>query len=275
MSYGQRMRRVILPQAFRRMVPPLVGQSIIQMKNTTLLSAITVPDLLYQGSYISSFTYKPMEIYTAVGAIFLIILVPLDDARAPLERGQWPSAWRSRQVGDGRPRPSPPRASACASEDRQVLKGSTFRCKPGEVVVLIGASGSGKTSLLRCINLLNHAGRAGRSPIDGAAAYSTQRPRPDRSGCGQGRVNRIRAKTGMVFQQFNLFPHLTALENCHRRRRCIVRAHAAAEAEARAPLALLDRVGLARQGRCLAGAALGRPAAARRDRPRARHGADR
>ncbi|MCM2477106.1 amino acid ABC transporter permease [Rhizobium sp. CG5] len=77
MSYGQRMRRVILPQAFRRMIPPLAGQSIIQMKNTTLLSMITVPDLLYQASYISSFTYKPMEIYTAVGAIFLIILVPL------------------------------------------------------------------------------------------------------------------------------------------------------------------------------------------------------
>jgi polar amino acid transport system permease protein len=77
MSAGQRMRRVILPQAIRRMLPPLVGQSIIQMKNTTLLSAITVPDLLYQGSYISSFTYKPMEVYTAVAAIFLIILVPL------------------------------------------------------------------------------------------------------------------------------------------------------------------------------------------------------
>ncbi len=67
MSYGQRMRRIILPQALRRMIPPLAGQSIIQMKNTTLLSAITVPDLLYQGSYISSFTYRPMEVYTAIG----------------------------------------------------------------------------------------------------------------------------------------------------------------------------------------------------------------
>ena len=65
MSYGQRMRRIILPQAFRRMIPPLAGQSIIQMKNTTLLSIITVPDLLYQASYVSSFTYRPMEIYTA------------------------------------------------------------------------------------------------------------------------------------------------------------------------------------------------------------------
>jgi polar amino acid transport system permease protein len=86
MSYGQRMRRVILPQAFRRMVPPLAGQSIIQMKNTTLLSIITVPDLLYQASYISSFTYRPMEVYTAVGAAFLLILVPLNFLARLLER---------------------------------------------------------------------------------------------------------------------------------------------------------------------------------------------
>lgn len=77
MSYSQRMRRIILPQAFRRMIPPLMGQSIMQMKNTSLLSTITVPDLLYQAGYISSFSFKPMEVYTAVGAIFLILLVPL------------------------------------------------------------------------------------------------------------------------------------------------------------------------------------------------------
>lgn len=77
MSYGQKMRRIILPQAFRRMIPPLMGQSIMQMKNTSLLSTITVPDLLYQAGYISSFSYRPMEVYTAVGAIFLLLLVPL------------------------------------------------------------------------------------------------------------------------------------------------------------------------------------------------------
>lgn len=86
MSYKQRMRRIILPQAFRRMIPPLAGQSIIQMKNTTLLSIITVPDLLYQAGYISSFTYRPMEVYTAVGAIFLIILTPLTLLSRRLER---------------------------------------------------------------------------------------------------------------------------------------------------------------------------------------------
>lgn len=77
MSYPQRMRRVVLPQALRRMVPPLAGQSIIQMKNTTLLSVITVPELLYQAGYVSSLTYRPMEVYTAVGAIFFLILSPL------------------------------------------------------------------------------------------------------------------------------------------------------------------------------------------------------
>ena len=86
MSYKQRMRRIILPQAFRRMIPPLAGQSIIQMKNTTLLSMITVPDQLYQPGYISSFTYKPMEVYTAVGAIFLLLLTPLTMLSRRLER---------------------------------------------------------------------------------------------------------------------------------------------------------------------------------------------
>lgn len=72
----QAMHRIILPQAFRQMIPPLAGQTIIQMKNTTLLSVITVPDLLYQASYVSSFTYRPMEVYTVVGLIFLAILIP-------------------------------------------------------------------------------------------------------------------------------------------------------------------------------------------------------
>lgn len=88
MSYGQKMRRIILPQAFKRMIPPLVSQSIMQMKNTSLLSTITVPDLLYQAGYISSQTFKPMEVYTAVGVIFLMFLVPLTTLSRMVERRQ-------------------------------------------------------------------------------------------------------------------------------------------------------------------------------------------
>lgn len=85
MSGGQAMKRIILPQALRRMVPPLAGQTIIQMKNTTLLSVITVPDLLYQAGYVASFTYRPMEVYTAVGVVFLIVLIPANWLARKLE----------------------------------------------------------------------------------------------------------------------------------------------------------------------------------------------
>lgn len=85
MSTAQSMRRIILPQALRRMVPPLAGQTIIQMKNTTLLSVLTVPDLLYQAGYIASFTYRPMEVYTAIGVVFLIILIPSNYLARKLE----------------------------------------------------------------------------------------------------------------------------------------------------------------------------------------------
>lgn len=86
MNYFQRMRRIILPQALRRMVPPLVGQTIMQLKNTTLLSVLTIPDLLYQAGYISSFTYRPMEVYTAVGVLFIVLLFPLSALSRRFER---------------------------------------------------------------------------------------------------------------------------------------------------------------------------------------------
>lgn len=86
MSYVQRMRRIILPQALRRMVPPLVGQTIMQLKNTTLLSVLTIPDLAYQAGYISSFTYRPMEVYTAIGVLFILILFPLSALSRRFER---------------------------------------------------------------------------------------------------------------------------------------------------------------------------------------------
>lgn len=87
MSGAQAMRRIILPQAIRNMIPPIAGQTIINMKNTTLLSVITIPDLLYQAGYISSFTYRPMEVYTVVGILFMVILVPCNYIARRLEVG--------------------------------------------------------------------------------------------------------------------------------------------------------------------------------------------
>ena len=70
------MWSVILPQAVRRMVPPFMNQSIIQLKNTSLVSTIAVPDLLYQGTLITADTYRPLETYTAVAIIYFILLFP-------------------------------------------------------------------------------------------------------------------------------------------------------------------------------------------------------
>jgi polar amino acid transport system permease protein len=70
------MRRIILPQAFRRMVPPLMNQSIIMLKNTSLASVITVAELTYQAQTLSSQSYRSLEVYTAVAVLYLLVVVP-------------------------------------------------------------------------------------------------------------------------------------------------------------------------------------------------------
>jgi polar amino acid transport system permease protein len=77
MTQIQLMRRIVLPQAVRRMVPPLVNQSITQLKNTALLYVVAVPDLMYTGSIVTAETYRPLEVYTSVAAMYFVILYPL------------------------------------------------------------------------------------------------------------------------------------------------------------------------------------------------------
>ena len=86
MRRRQVMRRVILPQAIKRMIPPFMNQSIIQLKNTSLVSTIAVPDLLYQGTLITGDTYRPLEVYTAVAIIYFVLLFPATLAAQAYER---------------------------------------------------------------------------------------------------------------------------------------------------------------------------------------------
>jgi polar amino acid transport system ATP-binding protein len=94
----------------------------------------------------------------------------------------------------------------------EVLKGITMRVQKGEVVVLIGASGSGKTTFLRCINHLETVDR-GRIYVDGELVGYRERPDGRTAEAGEKATARMRSEIGFVFQRFNLFPHLTALEN--------------------------------------------------------------
>jgi polar amino acid transport system ATP-binding protein len=123
----------------------------------------------------------------------------------------------------------------------EVLKGVSLEVQPGEVVCMIGASGSGKSTFLRCINHLERID-AGRLWVDGKLVGYRQ------SGdkiyeLRDAEVCRERAQIGMVFQRFNLFGHMTALENVTEapiRVKKLTKRTAIAEAKV-----LLERVGLA------------------------------
>src|SRR5262249_55092786 len=84
----------------------------------------------------------------------------------------------------------------------RVLWDVSLDVKPGERVVICGPSGSGKSTLLRCVNALEDY-QQGRIVVDGKLLTNDLR-----------RIDAVRREVGMVFQQFNLFPHLTVLENC-------------------------------------------------------------
>jgi polar amino acid transport system ATP-binding protein len=114
--------------------------------------------------------------------------------------------------------------------DVRVLKGVDLAVARGEVLVIIGPSGGGKSTLLRCVNLLEPL-TAGQVLLEGD---DISRPGVD--------LDQVRRRIGMVFQQFNLFPQLTALDNLTLAPRKLLRTPRA-EAEEQAH-ALLDRVGL-------------------------------
>ncbi|MDB5817079.1 MAG: polar amino acid transporter, inner rane subunit [Rhizobacter sp.] len=90
MTRSQQLRRIVLPQAFKKMVPPLMNQSIMQLKNTSLLSVLAVPDLLYQGQVIAHDNYRPMEVYTFIAVAYFAVLLPVTLWAKRLEHGSGP-----------------------------------------------------------------------------------------------------------------------------------------------------------------------------------------
>lgn len=113
----------------------------------------------------------------------------------------------------------------------EVLKGIDLTIHKGEVVSLIGASGSGKSTLLRCLNRLETATK-GKIIIDGIELNESMK-----------NISQIRREVGMVFQQFNLFPHMTVLENVME---APIQVNKVSKEEAkRTAVNLLEKVGLA------------------------------
>ena len=118
----------------------------------------------------------------------------------------------------------------------EVLKGLTTTIKKGEVVVMIGPSGGGKSTFLRCMNLLEQ-------PTEGRIVFDDI----DIVSADEKTKNKVRSEMGMVFQHFNLFPHLSILDNITLAPR-LVRGVDRATAEKKA-MELLERVGLAEKAK--------------------------
>ncbi|MBW8833613.1 MAG: ATP-binding cassette domain-containing protein, partial [Burkholderia sp.] len=126
--------------------------------------------------------------------------------------------------------------------DHHVLKGISLDAHQGDVISILGASGSGKSTFLRCLNLLE-------TPDDGSVALAGEELKMKRRGDGKlqpsdrRQVDRVRSQLGMVFQNFNLWSHMTVLENLiEGPMRVLKRSRAESVEEAEA---LLAKVGLA------------------------------
>jgi len=263
------LRRIVLPQAMRAILPAVGNDAISVLKGTSLASVIAVNELTLRSQQIVAQNFKFFPVFAAAGVMYLTVTTLITGIQFLLER----------RLPEGKPAPaagagtSVHAATPAARVDlvelvggraartgadaagpfvrcadvwksyghRAILQGVNFTVHRGDVVTLMGPSGSGKSTLLRLIAHLEPMDR-GEITVDGAhVGYERVDGvlRPSRHVARE----RARARIGMVFQQFNLFEHLTALENiCE----APVRVHGERPDQARArATTLLGSVGLA------------------------------
>ncbi len=246
------LRRVILPQAMRPMLPGIGNQTISLIKSTSIASVIFVNELTFRAEQIVGHNFQFFKVFTAAALIYLAMTSAVAILQALLEKHfdyfrETAAATKQSHASEAAPAALTEAASTpngakkeelpalirdvCSDlgeqsgqdfvvcrnvqksyGNREILKGVDFTVKRGEVVVLMGPSGSGKSTLLRLINHLE-AMDWGEILVDGRTVGYEQLP-----GGGWKPVRRLaqaraEARISMVFQQFNLFEHLTALEN--------------------------------------------------------------
>lgn len=280
------LRRIILPQAMRTILPGIFNDIISMLKLTSIASIIFVSELTFRAQQIVGQNFRFFTVFAAAGVIYLLmtsliaIIQEYTERRFDLERSPSSSIGAmSRFVGFRRmpdvahkaPSGVPVQPTALpgqphwlhslvapksdwsggepfvvcrnvqkAYEGRAVLTGLDLTVNRGQVVCLLGPSGSGKSTFLRMINHLESVDW-GEITVDSKYVGYEVIPggmRPSRN------VAKARAasKIGMVFQHFNLFAHMSALENVME---APIRVHGVSPAEARViAMRLLEEVGL-------------------------------
>ncbi|HWG22479.1 amino acid ABC transporter permease/ATP-binding protein [Actinospica sp.] len=249
MPYSGVQRHVVIPQAFRVALPALGNEFISILKLTSLVSSISLAELLLVGQRLYTQNFLVLETLLAVALYYVLLVTIFDRIRALAER-RLDVRRRGTRTAEGAPAETPseavpatraPRRARTAHEGEvvvrargltksygsaRVLDGVDLEVHRGEVVAVIGPSGSGKTTLIRTLNQLE--------PHDGGTVEIDGKPMGGRD----RELARQRRHVGMVFQRFNLFPHHSVLRNI-----TLAPVH----------LRLLDRKAAERQGRELLG----------------------
>jgi polar amino acid transport system permease protein len=229
------LRRIVLPQAMRAILPGLGNQAIGMIKGTSVASVIFVNELTFRAEQIVGQNFKFFTVFAAAGLIYLFMTSLIALAGAALERRFDYTRERLASTVPLRQRERQPlaeliadinrsHAAAKSAEpaiisfnvqksygERQVLRSVDLEVQRGEVVVLMGPSGSGKSTFLKLVNHLEEMDW-GEILVEGRHVGYERRPGGLRPGRNLAKA-RADARIGMVFQHFNLFDHFTALEN--------------------------------------------------------------
>ncbi len=261
---SRQIRRIVLPQAMRTILPGAFNDVINLAKSTSVVYILALPELFYTIQVIYRRNLEVVPLLMVATVWYLVILTLLSLAQVRIERRfargalreLSPPRWRwSRAAAPAPPDPAPGaadagfggRGGAVSIHDvtkhygnHKVLDAVSLELPAGSVTAIIGPSGAGKSTLLRTINHLERADE-GHVTVDGQLV-GYRREGDVLHELREAEIRRRRAHIGMVFQNFNLFPHLTALENVVEAPIAVGGA-APADAERQAR-ALLARVGL-------------------------------